>query len=571
MTPPAGNAVFAASQRGAISVLAAVILVVAVLVVALAVDVGRVIQQRQQLQGAADAAALSAVRALAESGDTGAVAAAAQAAAAGNGYDGDLTGEAGAVELGQMVRQDGLRQFVAQSPYDAVRVNLRRNVPRSLIAGGLLPGEVTLGVSAAAQQENIGGLRIGSFLLGIDTARSELFNELLGGLLGTEVALDAIGYNGLLASRVTLRDLVGAGVGIGSVEELLAANLGLGEWLQLVAQAMENRGDTLAASINNLGLQADSALRLTIGELLAVEHGDGALDASLNVFDLLLASAQAANAGQAINLNLSSTGTLLASLGLADLQVQLDIIEAPRIAIGPPGRDPASNEWRTRVETGQLGLGVHLETLNINLLGLVSTAVKLDLFLEAAQAEAWLEAIQAATPSKPANAQVGARTEAARLGIGTPHGAAVTPSTLVNINVPLVLRLRVTAASDITVGSPQGQTLHYEGPFVPYLEKPSEHNTQRVGADLEGALRNAVSELLSQTSLQVDLTILSILPLPGVNVGTITAALLDVLGPLLDDLAVSLLTPLLSALGVQVGGADVTVIYLTGGQPQLIQ
>jgi uncharacterized membrane protein len=559
MTMPAGNAV--TRQRGAISVLAAVILVVAVLVVALAVDVGRVIHQRQQLQGAADAAALSAVRALAEGGDTGSVAAAAQAAAAGNGYDGDLNSEAGAVELGQMVRQDGLRQFVAQTPYDAVRVNLRRNVPRSLIAGGLLPGEVTLGASAAAQLENIGGLRIGSFLAGIDTQQSPLFNELLGKLLGTHVALDAVGYNGLLASRVTLRDLVDAGVGIGSVEELLEANLGLGEWLQLMARAMQNRGDTLAASVNNLGIGADSALRLTIGELLAVEHGDSALDATLNVFDLLLASAQVANAGHAVNLDLGTAGTLLANLGLADLQLTLDIIEGPRIAIGPPGRDPESNEWRTRVETGQLGLQLSLTTLQLNLLGLVNTAVKLDLFLEAAQAEAWLETIEAATPSDPVmRAQVGARTSALRLGIGKRNGAAVTPSTLLDVNL-LLLHLRVTAASDTTVGTPQSQTLNFAGPFVPYLETPSAANTQRIGTDLEGALSNAVSDLLANTQLTVQ----------GLNVGAVTAALNGILGPLLDNLAVSLLTPLLSALGVQVGGADVTVIYLTGGQPQLIQ
>ncbi len=554
-------------QRGAISIIAAATLVVAVLAVALALDIGRIMVERQRLQVAADAAALAGARALAIAGDPDDVPAAVQASAQENGYTASL--DAG-IEVGHLLYQDGLRNFTAGAPYNAVRVVTTRTVPRSLVAGALLPGDVLLTARAAAYRESIAAVKAGSGLVALDTQGSAVLNAVLGGLLGTNLSLDAVSYNNLLGANVALADLL-VRTGVGSVEELLALDMGLGDFLELTAEVLQADGSVAAVTLNNVAHTVDERLHIRLGELLNVSANPAALQAGINVLDLLTVSAQLANQGRAVDVDLKPLGSVLSSLGLADLDLRLGITQAPQIAVGPPGRDPATGDWHTKARTGQVDLQVSLQTLELNLLGLLHTAIDLDLFIQAASAEAWVETIEPAAPSSPTTrVRVGAATELARIGIGRPAGATINPSRLLKVKVPLLIDLEVNAKADLPVGAEQTDALDFAGPFVPVLDSPVPANTQLVGTNLEAALLQSVGGLLSGAEIDVELDLLGVIPI-GISVGDVTRSLANILNPLLDSLAVNLLTPLLSQLGLQIGGADVTVLHASAGQVRLVQ
>lgn len=560
-----------AGQSGAIAVIAAVTLVVAVLVTALVVDIGRLVFDRQKLQGVADAAALAGATELARQGDQAAVTAAAQMAALQNGYEGDLGAEAEAVALGHMISEEGIRGFAPGAPLNAVQVTATKTLPRSLIAGGLLPGDVTLTARAVAHQESVAGLQVGSFLLGVDSERSAVLNVLLSGLLGGSVKLDAVAYSGMINAFVSLQALIEADGRVGTVQELLDLDLSLAEALQIMAQALQNQGDAAAVYVNQLALVTNPALNLSLGELLFVERGaEAALEAMLNVFDLVMAMAQVANQGHAVELDFAGSG-LLSALGLANLDVTLWLIEPPRIAIGPPGRDADTGEWLTWAENGQVSLDVRLETLSINI-GLIATRVNLDMFVDAARADAALAAVTRATPSDPFDrAEVEATTKIARIGIGRRVNGTMSPSILVDVHERelgiTVTRLYATALADVTVGDPLAQPVHFTGPFVPAIDTPSPGNTQRIGTDADAALNQAIANLLADLEIYVDANLIGI----GLSVEEVRLLLLGVVTDVVNGVVPQVLAPLLKALGTDLGGADITIFYLDAGEPRLIQ
>src|SRR5258706_14818610 len=85
--------------------------------------------------------------------------------------------------------------------------------------------------------------------------------------------------------------------------------------------------------------------------------------------------------------------------GVATASAQLRIVQAPRIAVGPPGHNSAG-EWNTTVRTGQVRMTIKLAlTDNLSVIG--SQPVSVDLFVEAAQTEAHLAAIDCADASDP--------------------------------------------------------------------------------------------------------------------------------------------------------------------------
>jgi uncharacterized membrane protein len=198
--------------------------------------------------------------------------------------------------------------------------------------------------------------------------------------------------------------------------------------------------------------------------------------------------------------------------------------------------------------------------------------VNLDLFVDAARADAALASVMRATPSVPYDrAEVEAHTEIARIGIGQRSNGTVTPSVLVDVHVQLlgitITRLYATALADVSVGNPEAQTVSFSGPFVPAIPLPSPQNTQRIGTDPDVALQNAVSSLLADTDIAVGANLLGI----GLSVNGVIQSLLGIIAPLLDDVTLRVLAPLLAVLGVDLGGADITLFYLSAGEPRLIR
>lgn len=562
-----------ARQRGAIGVLGALVLAMGVLFMALSVDSGRLYLEQQRLQKIADTAALDASRALcgAAAANLTAVSAAAQASALRNGYGGNVSTEAGAVQVGNTSpNAAGLRQFTgaALESATAARVTARNTVLRSLVAGGWWGGTTTLSATAVASDEAIAGFSAGSFLARLELPPDSgilnpLLNPLLRGVLGTGLNLDLVSYKGLAAADVTLLHLIEAQGSVGTVNELLALNMDVADFLALTAEALSNQGDaTAAATLNSIAVSVTRPIALTLGDLLKVttEDPDAALDAKVNVMDLLMGSAQVANGIHAVTIPM--VGVAIPGVVLAG--VTLWLIEPPQIAIGPAGKD-ADGNWKTQVETAQVRLALTLTLSPVNL-GLAAVSLgPLSIAIDVAKTKAHLESIDCPVFRMPdGRATVGVQPGIAGLALGQLDGAGnVTgPANIARVTL-LGIPVGVRASAATAVASPAPVSLEFDGPF------PSE--LQQVGTEPGPAVAGALGDLVGNLHLTLQVPVVG--PLLNALLQPLLSALRalvgNVVGPIIGALGDALLTPLLSALGVTLGGADVQVFTLEGEQPRL--
>jgi uncharacterized membrane protein len=567
-------------ERGAIGMLTPVVLLsIAIPVLMLAIDVGRLAWSRRQLQEIADLAALDAMRAFGQCRETSEdPVAAAQASAARNGYDGNLADAPNVVELGSVTPDaNHVRHFTAggtAATATAVRVFATRQVPFTIIASTFLPGSATLQVEAVASRVAKASISAGSFAARFDTADSWAWNATLGPLLGEPLSLSAVSYQGLADANFTLGDLKAA-ANVGSLDELLDLQLSAPEYLDLLADAVSDGGSASAVStLNALAGSADAALKVTLGDIVHLTAGasDAAFDAQLNALDMLAVGAQLARGDAAVLI--SPLGVTVP--GLASATAQLRIVQAPDVAIGAPGQD-ANGKWNTEVHTGQVRLAINLSLGNKPILGF-TVPVGIDLFVEAAQTDAYLDAIDCADADDPVHrAVVGVEPGLVRLGIGKfpdfMNSDDPEPSKLtdVKMTLPPIIPLgppvtatvaEVTGFSDIHFQS-SGVDLRFDGPFVDQIDVPSEDNTKTVGTPLGDAISNALATLLASSEL--DVTLVGTVPLTTSQKNTVLSTVTSLLQPVLTGFD-PYLTSLFDALGISLGGADITVEWLNAKQ-----
>ena len=581
-------------QRGAIGLFASLVLILAILFVALAIDTARLALDKQQLQRIADLSALHAVSTLtcggSEETPVTTVAMAAQQVAAENGYSGDLTAEAGAVTLGSTQTVAGVRQFSAAAGshgFDAVRVIVTADAPKSLIMPGFITGDVRLQAMAVASKQVRAGFKLGSFLLGLNTGDS-ILDPLLSALLGSSIDLSLASYQAIAGANVSLLQLINAAAGVGTLDELLNLDLSVTQFIQVLVDAV-GQNSTAGLALNQLGIGIAPLPTIRLGELLAVggAHDGAALDAQINVLELLAAGLQLANKQHAVEVQ--GVGVNLPPL--AQVGLKLYVIDPPKIAIGYPGKD-SDGQWRTTAQTAQLRLQLDLSALNLTLgatpESAISTSVKLSLYLDAAKATAHLESVQCPTPSDP-NYHVTIDTQPSIVSLGVGQyadidNAVLQPSPALEVTVPNLTTVpptkltvaRVAVSATAAAQNPEPDDLVFAVAQTPIPTPPPDDLTQRVGTDLGDGLGNAVATLLTTLDLQLDILPELHNPLL-VAVELIVEGLLSgltaILAPLLQGLITVagdiLLDPLLTALGVQLGGAEVTVILLDA-QPTLL-
>ncbi|OKN98443.1 hypothetical protein AM469_004663 [Pseudomonas aeruginosa] len=130
-----------ARQRGAIGILAATTLLLALICLLLVVDTGRLYLEQRNLQRVADVAALESASQGALCGDQSSAQATsfAKASAMLNGFDADAAGSSLSAEVGGVLSAGGLRSFIASASNaaaanEAVHVEVTKSVPGSLVA-----------------------------------------------------------------------------------------------------------------------------------------------------------------------------------------------------------------------------------------------------------------------------------------------------------------------------------------------------------------------------------------------------------------------------------------------------
>lgn len=361
----------AGRQRGAIGLMAAVTFALAVLCMLLVIDSGRLYLEKRSLQRVADVSALEAATRAGQCTPNATAAGYAITAATRNGFTvtdatRTLTTDCGTLIVGA----NNLRTFSLDATQNqAIRVVVTHSVARSIAAGvaALFPGgtpdpNIILSATAVASvPPPLAMLTIRSTLLVVDSSKSVILNALFGGLLGGSLNLDAVGWNGLLNTNISLLgylDRLKLDLGITAVgyTQVLGATTSVGQLIQSAINVLDPNGtlsaDATVASLIALKAAA-GATQVVLGDVLQVKGGTetAALNANVQIFQLIEGLVQLANKKNGLTANLAI------NLGLINFTSRIQVIEPPQIsAVGNPmlaAKDPLGPD-RIYVQTAQV-------------------------------------------------------------------------------------------------------------------------------------------------------------------------------------------------------------------------
>lgn len=374
----------ATHQRGAIGLMAALTLGLALLFMLLVVDSGRLYLEQRKLQRIADMAALEAAGQNAVCSGTGPQATTiARTAATRNGHDAanPLVASCGYVQTGA----DQLRTFtVDASRNEAIKVEVDKAVPASVAAGvfalvesGGLSMETTLRASAVASkpQPPQAMLSIKSTLLTLDSRHSALLNALLRAL-GSDVQLDLASWQGIADTQINVLEYmkqraIELNANIGNYQEVLSTDAQLSTLLHTAVEVLKQNNAT-AKVTDDLGRVAATLdiPGLNLGDILAIQNGTASagLDTSVQLLQLVQSMLLAAASEHALSIDLTSDAP-----GLINTRLRVKVIEPQQFsAIGDPRVD------EIKIHTAQIRALVSLDLPLLNpIIGLINAVADL--------------------------------------------------------------------------------------------------------------------------------------------------------------------------------------------------
>ena len=365
-------------QRGAIGLMAVVVLGMVLIFMLLVVDSGRLYLEQRKLQRVADMAVLEAVS-RGGSCTNGTAVTYVNENATRNGFAPGavqkITPTCGILVTGS----DKLRTFQASTTQSsAIRVIATTTVPTSL-AGGLWSlfakdgFDLDTNLTASAVGSNGGAplamLSIRSSLLDVNTANSPLLNSLIGGLLGGSLNLTAVSWQGLASTDINLLSYldqlaISVGAKVGDYNQLLKTDVSLTQLIDAAIKVLEKNGNGVTIASKALGeikLIASNTKILNLGKLLNIQNGTPStgLDTNLKVLTLLEGVVQLAN-GQS-----AATATINTKIPvIGNVSIYVKVIEPPQISIiGNPAlakADPTGPN-QIYVKTAQVQTRIHLD------------------------------------------------------------------------------------------------------------------------------------------------------------------------------------------------------------------
>lgn len=437
-------------QSGSVATLGALWLMIAVICLA-TIDIGNVFWQKRELQKIADLAALA--------GAQGETPAACQANAARIATLNGMTG-APQVECGNWTPSPGVADtrtyFVnGASPLNASRVTVARTVPYLfLFSVTAANGRQVEAVATAARSRPLAQLRIRSTLLVIDDKQSAILNPIIGGLLGGNLNIQAVGWNGLSNAHVSLLDffkelggkkgLIDINATVIDYEKILDAPISaldvVNVMLTLFQRPISN-GDSASAvnaaitALNAVIAANISNVQITLRQILNVSSGlpEAALQTQLNALNIIQLLAQVSGQKNGVAVK----GNALDIPGVAGVKLNLKVIEPPQasvIAALPTTSASSYANAAVAVKTAQIQalISVDLKVLDglsglVNALGgliglltsvspqLTTLPTRFDVQVEGVGAQAWVENGQC-LPTK--RMRVHAETSLAKIRFG---------------------------------------------------------------------------------------------------------------------------------------------------------
>ncbi|PBC11592.1 hypothetical protein CK230_06045 [Mesorhizobium sp. WSM3859] len=572
-----------ADRSANFAVMTALCTPVAVALTAFAIDEGSLYNERRAAQSIVDLAAITAasnitnarqavLTTLADNGIT-------SVAVQQQGTDVAPTATKAVVQIvpgrytGVSTIAAGNRFEAGKLPYNAVQVSLKKQ--GTLYFAGSIMAPPTLGTTAIASAQPQAAFSVGSRLASLNGG---ILNALLGGLLGGNISLSVMDYNSLVSADVDVLSFTDAlatqlhltGV---SYSDVLASKATIGQ----IATAMANvpgLDRTAKLALQTMASSATSGVKIPLSTLIDLgsvgDLGLGQKPAGLSVdasaLSMLTAAAALANGTNQVAVNLGATIPGLTSTTLS-------------IAIGEPMQNSAwlaVGEAGTVVRTAQtrIKLNASVTLGNSNLGGGINLlAVNLPLNVEVAYAEARLTDITC--PTGPSSIKV---SIAARPGVVEAHLAKSSASgfadftkpqsfsdaeiadvslklLLINLNL---LQINGQSAFSVTNMTPTNLTFNAADIANKAIKTVS---TKNLTQSLTTSLVNNLSLSVNALGLGLDVTALL-----GAVKPAVTTLLTGVTAPV-DDLVYNVL----GALGVHVGEADVRVTGATCGRSVLVQ
>ena len=556
----------AAGERGVVLPLVAIVIGVLITFTAIAVDLGFQRVARRDVQAIADVVALDAVRRLDGQDVTtldpvvdAAAAASVLRNPAGVGEaPGTCTSPAAPVgvtcldvRLGEVdVAGDFVELFGTDVP-TAVHVSVSTKVSYRFRAGS---GSASR--SAVATQESQANFMLGSFLVGVDLDTS-LLNRVLPRFLGSpldSLNISAVGWQGLANATMNIGSLATA-LGVASPNEL--ADLGVvnarGVYVA-AAQVMQAQGDTASAAIfDTLAATVDTNATMDLGDIWVEQGGSsgqlaGGTNLSMPAQSFLTSSVFAVNGTNVVTVPNFALGIA----GILDTTLTLEVGEAPQYC-QPPGQmcslgaSVSTAQVRARLENT---LNVGLPLLGVGLLtGTITTET------EGAGATGTLTAVRcSATGGVPAGIDVSVTTQPLTTTASENLNVAVTLPILGTLDVATI-----DVTNSVTLASGTGGLARFDFPNE-FLPTVGPAGTKRVGSP----------DLGLSTSLAANGSNVSVLGVPGFDLGLVATAVNAVLSPALTSINDFLVRRLARTLGIDLGGADVGAVDLGCSEPLLV-
>ncbi|MED5387952.1 MAG: hypothetical protein VX793_03805 [Pseudomonadota bacterium] len=369
-------------QRGALSIITPLLLLIVITLTVMALDGARLYSLRSDMQSqvnvAAQAAAGEAQSCGGEAPSSAIVSQRALAAATAQGFQGSAADLQ--VQLGLIEDDDG-DDVVSFQPVNlieesnAVLVSYTRTEPISMLLPQSVFGGIDISVNAAVRRQAVATISAAGGTAGVGGDAT-----LLGSLLGVVLSqpgfgLDPTDLNSLENATVQLGDLL-TSAGVNDVVDLLPLEA------STLAEALRDVGELTAPVADMLDdlVAAQGIETVKVGDVIDVVENTAVPESSeFPVYDLVislvlnLAKQQQAGEGGVLSLPLTINDLsipLVANITAVDLG--LNVGEPPTVAVGPARQD-ADGAWVTTFYAPDLTLqlSAQAELLPFSLLGLL--------------------------------------------------------------------------------------------------------------------------------------------------------------------------------------------------------
>ena len=332
-------------QQGAVLIMTAGFMLLAVLCLALVVDTGRLYVEKRKLQRVAD---MAAIEAMARDGACNTSTATTYATQSAVRNDFVVSSSATLVTAcGQISSNSGIRS-VSATPLggvdNAIQVTVTRLVPASLVVGGLFGNKISLSATAVATKGvPLAALKLRTTTAAVDSSQGALLNTVVGGLLGGAVNVSVLGWNGLIGTQINLFDFldqlkIDLGLTAGGYNEVLAQNITVGKILDATTTVLGRDSSTATSTLTALSALKVGAIvnpvTVNLGKILNLQTATpyAGADLGVNVFDLVQGSIQLANGTNALVADVP-----ISLPGFAAANLSTRVLEAPQLSsIGNP-------------------------------------------------------------------------------------------------------------------------------------------------------------------------------------------------------------------------------------------